>query len=151
MPATAARTVKAKKEPRFVDTNILVCSFDSSDPKKQKVARQLLDELMESDRLRLSTQVLQELFVTLTHKVKTPCSSQRALEVMEDLAAWPVSLIDFKAIKTAIGLAGEAKISFWDALVVVAAADAGATVLYTEDLTDGLEILGVRITNPFKG
>jgi predicted nucleic acid-binding protein len=46
-------------------------------------------------------------------------------------------------------LADEAKLSFWDALVVVAAARTGAAVLYTENLNDGQEILGVRISNPF--
>lgn len=35
--------------------------------------------------------------------------------------------------------------------LVVAAARIGATELYTEDLTDGQEILGVRIANPFAG
>jgi predicted nucleic acid-binding protein len=46
-------------------------------------------------------------------------------------------------------IADQAKLSFWDALVVVAAARAGATVLYTEDMNDGQEVLGVRISNPF--
>jgi predicted nucleic acid-binding protein len=34
--------------------------------------------------------------------------------------------------------------------VVVAAARAGTGVLYTEDLNDGQEILGVRVVNPFR-
>ena len=33
--------------------------------------------------------------------------------------------------------------------MVVGAARTGATVLYTEDLNHGQEILGVRISNPF--
>ncbi len=47
------------------------------------------------------------------------------------------------------GLADQAKLSFWDALVVVAAARAGAAVLYTGDLNAGQDILGVHIRNPF--
>jgi predicted nucleic acid-binding protein len=58
-------------------------------------------------------------------------------------------VVDYAAIRAAVGLAGQARISFWDALIVVAAARAGATVLYTEDLNDGQEILGVQISNPF--
>jgi len=58
-------------------------------------------------------------------------------------------VVDYAAIRAAAGLAGQAGISFWDGLVVVAAARLGATVLYTEDLNDGQEILGVRIRNPF--
>lgn len=104
---------------------------------------------MEDDRLRVSTQVLQELFVTLTRKAIQCCSSQEASVVPEDLAAWPLLTVDYAAIRAAIGLAGQAKLSFWDALIVVAAARSGAEVLYTEDLNDGQEILGVRISNPF--
>ena len=48
-----------------------------------------------------------------------------------------------------IGLADQAKLSFWDALIVLAAVRAGAAVLYTEDLNNGQEILGVRVANPF--
>jgi predicted nucleic acid-binding protein len=120
----------------------------SRSPKK-RVAQRLISELMEEDRLRVSTQVLQELFVILTRKVSQPCSSDAALAVLEDLTAWPLMAVDYAAIRAAVGLAGQAKISFRDALVVVAAARTGAAVLYTEDMSDGQEILGVRVSNPF--
>ena len=87
--------------------------------------------------------------VSSTPTVSQPCSSEEALAVLEDLAAWPLMAVDYAAIRAAVGLAGQAKLSFWDALVVVAAARTGAAVLYTEDLNDGQEILGVRISNPF--
>ena len=133
----------------FVDTNVLVYAFDKSGSPKKRVAQRLLNELMDEDRLRVSTQVLQELFVTLTRKAMQRCSSQEALAVMEDLTAWPLMVVDYAAIRAAVGLADQAMISFWDALIVVAAARVGAAVLYTEDLNDGQEILGVRISNPF--
>jgi predicted nucleic acid-binding protein len=133
----------------FVDTNVLVYAFDHSASPKKRVAERLMNELMQEDRLRVSTQVLQELFVTLTRKVRQPCSIEEALAVLDDLTAWPLMVIDYAAIRAAAGLAEEAKLSFWDALVVVAAARTGAAVLYTEDLNHGQEILGVRISNPF--
>jgi predicted nucleic acid-binding protein len=133
----------------FVDTNVLVYAFDKGGSPKKRVAERLVNELMEEDRLRLSTQVLQELFVTLTRKVSRCCSIAEALAVLEDLTAWPLMVIDYAAIRAAVGLADQAKLSFWDALVVVAAARTGAAMLYTEDLNDGQEILGVRISNPF--
>ena len=59
---------------------------------------------------------------------------------------------DFDAIRRAAVLTGEASISFWDALIVVAASRSGAReTLYTEDLSHGQEILGVRVVNPFHG
>ena len=42
--------------PAFVDTNILVYAFDSTEPARHGVAAQLLSRLMDEDRLRLSTQ-----------------------------------------------------------------------------------------------
>ena len=133
----------------FVDTNVLVYAFDKGGSPKAPVAKRLINELMEEDRLRLSTQVLQELFVTLTRKVSQRCSSQEALAVLDDLTAWPLMAIDYGSIRAAVDLADKAMLSFWDALVVVAASRMGATVLYTEDLNAGQEILGVRINNPF--
>jgi predicted nucleic acid-binding protein len=133
----------------FVDTNVLVYAFEKSRSPKRQIAQRLMNELMEEDRLRLSTQVLQELFVTLTRKVSQPCSNAEGLAALEDLSAWPLMAVDFAAMRAAVDLIDQAKLSFWDALIVVASARMGATVLYTEDLNDGQEILGVRITNPF--
>ncbi len=143
--------MSADNELAFVDTNVLVYAFEkSSTPKKQR-AKRLIDQLIEEDQLWEITQVLQEVFVTLTRKGTQRCSSEEALTVVEDLTVWPVTSIDFGAIRAAIRLADQAKLSFWDALIVTAAARSGAAVLYTEDLNDGQEILGVRISNPFAG
>jgi predicted nucleic acid-binding protein len=142
-------SMPAERALSFVDTNVLVYAFDKSGSPKKRAAERLMNGLMEEDRLRVSTQILQELFVTLTRKVSRRCSVAEALAVLEDLAAWPLVVVDYAAIRAAVGLAGEACLSFWDALVVVAAARSGAAVLYTEDLNDGQEILGVRIRNPF--
>ena len=153
MTASGAATIfmTVERALSFVDTNVLVYAFDKSSSPKKRAAQRLLNELMEEDRLRVSTQVLQELFVTLTRKVAQPCSGEEALAVLEDLTAWPLMVVDYAAIRSAVELAGQAKLSFWDRLVVVAAARAGAAVLYTEDLNDGQEIPGVRISNPFAG
>ena len=139
----------AEKTLSFIDTNVLVYAFERSDSARKRIAQRLLSELMAEDRLRVSTQVLQELFVTLTRKVIQRCSSGEALGVLEDLTAWPVMVVDYAAIRAAAELTGQAELSFWDALIVVAAARSGASVLYTEDMNDGQEILGVRISNPF--
>jgi predicted nucleic acid-binding protein len=141
--------MNAERALSFVDTNVLVYAFEKSGSPKKRAAQRLLSELMDEDRLRVSTQVLQELFVTLTRKVVRRCSSEEALAVLEDLATWPLIIVDYEAIRSAVGLERQVSLSFWDALVVVAAARSGASVLYTEDLNDGQEILGVRITNPF--
>ncbi len=133
----------------FVDTNVLVYAFEKRRTPKNVIARKLIGELIRQDRLCLSTQVLQELFVTLTRKVRQPCSVEEALDCLDTLAAWPVLTIDYTAIRDAAALARDAVLSFRDALIIVAAARSSAVALCTEDLGDGQEILGVRITNPF--
>lgn len=135
--------------PSFVDTNVLVYGFDKSNSPKKRIAKRLLNGLMEEDRLRLSTQVLQELFVTLTRKVSRPCLRKEAAAVLDSLTAWPVMVVYYEAIRAAIELSDQATLSFWDALIVVAAVRSGAAVLYTEDRNHGQQILGVQISNPF--
>lgn len=134
----------------FVDTNILVYAFDRSDPARSNVASGLLSELMTEGRLRLSTQVLQEFFVTVTKKIRTPLQVQEAIAVMDDLAVVPVFSPRYEHVRDAARLSESATISFWDALVVVAAAGSGADLLCTEDLNHGQVVLGVEIVNPFR-
>ncbi len=133
----------------FVDTNILVYALDETDSSKKQIAQRLIEALMDRDRLRVSTQVLQELYVVLTRKLRHGCSSEEAVAVLDDLAVWPLMVVDFPAIRAAVQVAEESTLSFWDALIVISAARSGAAVLYTEDLTDGQKIFGVRICNPF--
>ena len=135
--------------PAFVDTNVLVYAFDSNEQTRHSRAMELLSSLMESDRLRLSTQVLQEFYVTMTRKAQPSWSPDHALAKLEDLAAWPVTLTDLSMLKEAVLLSRDAVLSFWDALIVVAAVHSGAGTLYTEDLNHGQILRGVRVVNPF--
>jgi len=135
----------------FVDTNVLVYALAADDQKRSPAAQELLRKLMMTQTLHTSTQVLQELFVTLTRKVRTPLTAEQALRYLDQIAAWPVAVLDYGAVRAAIGLSSTSSLSFWDALVVVAAAQSGAKRLYTEDLQDGQIILGVEVVKPFRG
>jgi predicted nucleic acid-binding protein len=134
----------------FVDTNVLVYALAADDVKRSPVAQKLLRELMTAQVFQTSTQVLQELFVTLTRKVRTPMTSEHALRYLDQIAAWPVVVLDYGAVRDAIELSAGARLSLWDALVIVAAARSGAKRLYTEDLQHGQTILGVEVVNPFR-
>lgn len=134
----------------FLDTNVLVYAFERGGSPKKRAAERLIRDLMAGDRLRVSTQVLQELFVTLTRKVARPCSVSDALALIDDLTAWPLFVVDHAAIRAAGELTEQASVSFWDALIVVAAARSGASVLYTEGLSHGERMLAIEIVNPFR-
>jgi predicted nucleic acid-binding protein len=134
----------------FVDTNVFVYAIAADDPRRSPVAQDLLRKLMLNRSLRTSTQVLQELYVTLTRKGKRPMLPDAALRYIDQVAAWPVAVTDFRSVRRAIELSIGSMVSFWDALIVVAAEGSGAETLYTEDLQAGRELLGVRIVNPFQ-
>ena len=134
----------------FVDTNVLVYAIAADDAHRSLVAQELLRSLMAAQALHTSTQVLEELFVTLTRKVRTPLTVAQALRYLDQIAAWPVVVLDYRAVRGAVELSSERSLSFWDALVIVAAARSGARRLYSEDLPHGQVILGVEILNPFR-
>ncbi len=133
----------------FVDANILVYAFDSSAGNKQTAARQLIGRLWNSETGCLSVQVLQEFFVTATRKVTRPLSADEAADRVREFASWRIFAPVAEDVLAAIALHKKAQLSFWDAMVVHAAAETGCDVLWTEDLTNRQVIQGVHIRNPF--
>ena len=81
---------------------------------------------------------------------QAPAESKTRRRVSE-FAAWTVFTPTADDIVAAIDLHTEAKIGFWDAMIVLAAAESECDVLWTEDLNDGQLLRGVRIQNPFTG
>ena len=133
----------------FVDSNILVYAFDPSAEAKHAAARRLLEELWERETGCLSVQILQEFFVTVTRKVPRPLSIDAAADRIRELRVWKVFAPTADDVLVAIALQKKARLSFWDAMVIHAAAESGCDVLWTEDLNDGQILQGVRIRNPF--
>jgi predicted nucleic acid-binding protein len=135
--------------PSFVDTNILVYAEDRDAGRKHEVARDLIVDLWNSRDGVLSIQVLQELYVTLTRKVRRPLSAARAAELVREYLAWRVADNDGALLIGAMALQQKGSLSFWDALIVEAANAAGCQRLYSEDLNPGQRFGAVEIVNPF--
>jgi len=136
--------------PSFVDTNVFVYAVAEDDPERQSIARDLLGRLAESDVLQTSTQVLQELYVVLTRKVRRKFTPRNAIAYLDRIARSPVTGVDYGMVHEAAKLSASHTLSLWDALVIVAAARSGAERLYSEDLQHGRKILGMEIINPFR-
>lgn len=132
----------------FLDTNVLVYTVDDADPAKKKIARTVLAETAE---LVLSAQVLSEFYVTITRKLSPAVAPEQALELVRSLARLPCGAIDEQLVQRAIAAAQRWQLSYWDALVLEAARQAGCARILSEDLTDGAVYDGVRIENPFRG
>jgi predicted nucleic acid-binding protein len=133
----------------FVDTNILVYAHDTSAGAKHDVARSLVERLWHERTGAVSTQVLQELYVSLRRKAGRPLSRKEAHAVVTDYLRWEVVVNNGQSILDAIAIEGRYGISFWDALVVQASRACGAETLYTEDLNDGQVYESVRVVSPF--
>ena len=133
----------------FVDTNVLVYVHDLSAGEKCLRAQKLTGELWDSQKGVISTQVLQELYLALRRRLKTPMSVTGAGAILRDYFHWEVVINNRESILRATEVEGRFKISFWDGLILQAAERAGAAVLYSEDLSHGQSYGSVRVMNPF--
>jgi len=133
----------------FLDTNVLAYSVDAKASGKRDLAQEALQKLVSADLDAISTQVLQEFYVTATGKLGV--APQAAKEAVRSLACFQVVTVTPSLIGQAIDLHIVAKLSFWDAFIVVCAQSAGCDELWTEDLQDGRQFDGLRVVNPFVG
>lgn len=131
----------------FVDTNILVYAHDSTARSKHERARALVEQLWADRSGVLSTQVLQELYVSL-RKAPNPMPAPEARQTVADYLRWEVVVNTGDSVIEAAELETRYRISFWDALIVQAATASGAEILYSEDLSAGQTYGTVRVVNP---
>lgn len=135
----------------FFDTNILIYSLDNSDQRKHAIAVESFKRAMEEQTVFVSTQILSELFVNITRKVKRPLSKDDAnKEIMKLVELTTILPVELENILKAIDIHKQYGFSFWDSLVVASAILADVERLLTEDLQDGQNIDGVLIVNPFR-
>ena len=131
----------------FFDTNILIYAHDSSDKDKQRRAQELIFRGLAEKNMVVSTQIFSEYFVVATKKLDLSYTDViRELHLLSKARVVEITLnMVFESIQTQ----GNNRISFWDALIVVTASLSQCSLLYTEDLSSGQIIQGVRIINPF--
>lgn len=133
----------------FIDTNILVYALDLDAGEKHKMANELILELWESRSAVISTQVLQEFYVTLTKKIQKTLEGLTVRGIISSYLSWEVIINEPKNILLAGEIEEQYKISFWDALIISAAYSANVKTILTEDLNHGQCIEGIMIKNPF--
>ena len=133
----------------FVDSNILIYAHDLDAGSRQRRAAEWLGRLWDTRAGRLSTQVLQEFYVNVTQKIKTPLSKSAAREVIRNYGPWVQSAITPATVVRASEISEIWQLSFWDGMIVAAAEQDEAAELLSEDLNPGQIIAGVKIVNPF--
>ena len=129
---------------RFFDTNVLVYAFAADDPRSARA------EALIADGGVIGVHVLNEFTNVARRKLRWDWEQiEASLVVIEELlgAARPLTT----ALHAhAVALARDFKLSFYDALIVAAAMDAGCEVLCSEDLQDGQKFGALTVENPFR-
>ncbi|HQC73263.1 MAG TPA: PIN domain-containing protein [Candidatus Competibacteraceae bacterium] len=129
----------------FIDSNVWLYAFmDESSPKHAPAKA-----LIEQDRVVLSTQVVNEVCNNLIRK-----AGYTEPEIQQTIQNWAAvyQILDvtLPMIRQASVLRIAYRLSYWDSLILATAQDAGCSVVYSEDMQDGLRIGALTLRNPFK-
>ncbi|MBM4274973.1 MAG: PIN domain-containing protein [Deltaproteobacteria bacterium] len=134
----------------FVDTNVLVYCRDASEPEKQKQAMSWIAHLWNTRTGRLSFQVLQEFYVTVTEKLDPGLDRASARHDVLFLLTWNPLPVEGRVMEGAWFIQDRHRLSWWDSLIVSAAQVADCNYLLTEDLQEHQEFGKVLVINPFR-
>ena len=131
-----------------VDTNVLIYACDQADPKRQKIALDLITNAQDGVLL---WQVACE-FISASRKLHkqgfTSTQAWNRLAEFRDLLPLVLPTDGILARAKELHLVRGA--SFWDALILAACVEAGVDTLYSEDLPGFDDLKGLQIVNPFK-
>lgn len=131
----------------FIDTNILLYaqSKHPAEARKREVAR----ECLQRPGIGFSTQVLGEFYVNATKKLEPPLGHDSALRILQKLEPFPIAPISPRDVYRALELKVRYQLSYWDSLIIAAAAGLGCRTVVSEDLSDGQVLEGIAVLNPF--
>lgn len=134
----------------FLDTNIIVYSFDASQPEKKERALALIGVALQSGLGMISTQVIQEFLNVATHKFAAPLTAQDCKAYLKTVLGPLCKVYPDQALyEASLDIQQETGYSFYDALVLAGALRGGCEILYSEDFQAGQHIRTLRIVNPF--
>jgi predicted nucleic acid-binding protein len=128
----------------MLDSNVLTYAF-STDPRAD-----IADGLLRKGCV-ISVQALNEFTNVARRKIKMPWNDIREAVKATRALSGPVVPLEIEAHADAIAIAERYQLSFFDALMVAVGIKAGCSVLWSEDMQNGLLIEGkLRIRNPFQ-
>jgi predicted nucleic acid-binding protein len=135
----------------FLDTNILVYTFDETSPAKQSRARELVEHALENRSGVISYQVTQEFLNVATRKFVPPLSADQAQRYLQQVLEPLCSVFSSNDLyRRAIDIQARWRYGFYDSLIIASALHAGCTTLYSEDLQASQAIESLTIVDPFR-
>ena len=142
------RSSRAISETRFtLDTNILVYALNVDAGPRHRGASEIVRRSAALD-CWLTLQAISEFYSSTTRK-RLISPEEAAAQVLDWIQIFPCVAVSQANIGTALSNSLARRASYWDALLVATAADAGCTLVLTEDMADGALLGDVRIHKPF--
>jgi predicted nucleic acid-binding protein len=134
----------------FHDTNIFVHSFERDSAGKGRLATQLVHRAVATRKGAVSYQVVQEFFNVALRRFAQPMTVAEAGQYLGTIFRPSLAVPSSQALYAeALRLKDKHRISWYDALIVVDATEAGCSLLYSEDLQSKRHFGDLRIENPF--
>jgi predicted nucleic acid-binding protein len=134
----------------FLDTNVLVYSFDDKAPAKRDRARDLIAKALREGSGVISWQVVQEFLNVALHKWEKPMSPGDASEYLSGTLEPLCTVFPSTTLwRSALSIHATSQYRFYDSMIVASAQQSGAGILYSEDLQAGRQFGHLRILNPF--
>ena len=134
----------------FLDTNVIVYAFDKNNKTKNEKALIILNDFYLSDHYKVSTQVIQEFSNIAQKKLLPPLPINEITVFIDTIPISNIIEITTETIKKALFVCQRFQLSFWDSMIIAAAIINDCNIVLSEDLSDGMKIESVVITNPFK-
>lgn len=136
------------KDKCFLDTNLLIYMYDLNEVLKRDSIVSFVNTIKNKVDLIISVQTLGEFFNVVTKKLKY--EKKHAIKFCQELREmFPVYEISTENVFHAMNISKQTQFSYWDSLILAMAIDTGCSVLYSEDLSSGQEIEGLKVVNPF--
>ena len=135
----------------FLDTNVLVYSFDPSVPAKQAEAIRLIKAALYDGKGLISSQVIQEFISVATKKFDVPMSLHDCRKYLDTVLSGLCRVfMSIDLYRSALDVMERWGYSLYDSLIIAAALQADCDILYSEDLHHHQKIHGLTIVDPFR-
>jgi predicted nucleic acid-binding protein len=132
----------------FVDSNVLLYAHDARNKEKQARAELWLDWMWRNALVHVSWQVLQEFYANAVLKMRVP--PHYARKVVSLWSEWQPPDVTLGLLERAWYWSDQAKISFWDSMIVAAAERSHCRWLLSEDFQAGRRFGDLIVVNPFE-
>lgn len=132
----------------FVDTNVLLATFDDANPARQAKAREWVSWCWRTRTGRISTQVLNELYNNAITRFRQGVSAHQARTQVRRLRLWQPPHLDRHTVDGAWDLQDRYGLGYWDALIVSSAHQQGCTHVLSDAFEHGRQFDAVTILDP---